>query len=48
MRDNILVVQGWDLETGRDEEGFLDRRFPLCRDEEDALHLLLKCFNTRK
>jgi hypothetical protein len=42
------MVQGRYLEVERDEEGFRDWKMPLCNGEEDAIHILLKCPETRR
>jgi hypothetical protein len=42
------MVQGKYLEVERHEEGFRDWKMPLCNGEEDAIHILLKCPETRR
>jgi hypothetical protein len=42
------MVQGRCLEVERHKEGFRDRKMPLCDGEEDAIHILLKCPETRR
>jgi hypothetical protein len=49
MREKwVSMVQDWYFETERDQEGFENERCPLCRGEEGAVHILLKCSETRK
>jgi hypothetical protein len=42
------MVQGRYLEGERDKEGFRDWKIHLCNGEEDAIHIILKCPETRK
>jgi hypothetical protein len=44
----VSMIQGWYLETRKDEGGFERRRCPLRRGEEHVLRTLLKCLETRK
>jgi hypothetical protein len=42
------MVQGRCLEVERDKEGFRDWKMPVCNGEEYAIHILLKCPETRR
>jgi hypothetical protein len=42
------MVQGRYLEVERDEEGFRGWKMTLRNGEEDAIHILLKCPETRR